>query len=138
MSEHFDLMCKCGERSRSGINHGEDAIRRAVQESYRVWKLLGTCWDLHTLEGHNGVSPYFTTFIVNHFEHGGFWIVSEYWSATIPERDEKYPREWVEPVCPASEPLALVAARRTLANAKEARDRLEESIRELTKLVQDD
>ena len=81
MSYYWSLQCKrCEVSLEPAVNHGRDALVEAVKAAGALWPLVGTKWwpVWPGLEGLR-VGP----FLMNHWGHGPFVVVSEYLDASI-------------------------------------------------------
>ncbi len=80
MSNAFHLECVgCGEHDDGAYNNASENLINAVRSSYHVWALYKSDseWDIWNLQ-YSYLSR-IAGFIVRHWEHGGFAVVSEYY-----------------------------------------------------------
>lgn len=81
MSHEYYLVCKrCNDVS-GDYNHGQTMLVNAVKQSGILHALSKTDWsgDME-FNGHRGLSR----FLMDHYEHGGFIVRSEYHSVANP------------------------------------------------------
>lgn len=121
MSHDYRLYCpRCRAYSDTEYNHGDEMLARAVRESYPLWLLARTGWDAASaaFEGHAPVAG----FVLDHWEHGGFWVVSEYWQAGDAEKEARYPPVAVTPDVPGDVGYETLALSGLVVEAKRVRD----------------
>lgn len=133
MSHEYSLVCDCGEESESA-NQADDAIRVIVLNSHALWVFSKShFWNL--IQQWEWPTGTFAQFVVDHFEHGGFRIVSEYWTAGDADREKRYPPERVIPIIPEGQPpFEYISLQHVIAEAVLIESKLKDAITRADKL----
>ena len=124
MSHSYYLRCPhCGVNDEHG-HYNNVALARAAENAYPIWLASKAGWhvrdaDYEGLWGQSSIAR----FLVDHFEHGGFEVVSEYWSDT-PEVAARYPPVAVTPQMPDTTFYEPHAIAHLCARAHTIRDEL--------------
>lgn len=83
MSHNYMVRCKCGQETERW-NHAEDNLLQAVKDSYPLYLLSKTSWEVHYEQECKGFYNGLAQFLARHWDHGGFEVVGEY-SSDIPK-----------------------------------------------------
>lgn len=99
MSHNYDVHCKCGASTEDRWNHAEEMLVAAVKASYPMYLADKSGWDVTHAKWNGWLLEGLASFLVDHFEHGGFVVKGEY-SSDVPIE--------IKPECPAEVYESLV------------------------------
>jgi hypothetical protein len=109
VSTNYFLRCEGCKDESERYREFERELAKAVNDAYPLWLLRKTGWghDMWTLDFKGTPCNGLAVWIVGHFEHGGFQVVSEYHAA----RPDAYPPLRVFPAMPGEGYKAIVLER---------------------------